>query len=114
MPDWDENAENTLHSMQKTLKRNAILVSGLALFFWWAFGFAKHDPALRSIIPFGEDPYDAVSSFGVILCFGVGCSGGRRNGPAYLYVARFSRLRRAPHHTGFSGWLDYVESSFSG
>jgi len=66
MPDWDENAENTLHSMQKTLKRNAILVSGLALFFWWAFGFAKHDPALRSIIPFGEDPYDAVSSFGVI------------------------------------------------
>src|SRR6202021_3171404 len=66
MPDRDENAENTLHSMQKTLKRNAILVSGLALFFWWAFGFAKHDPALRSIIPFGEDPYDAVSSFGVI------------------------------------------------
>jgi hypothetical protein len=52
--------------MQKTLKRNAILVSGLALFFWWAFGFAKHDSALRSIIPFGVDPYDSVSSFGVI------------------------------------------------
>jgi hypothetical protein len=52
--------------MQKTLKRNAILVSGLALFFWWAFGFAKHDPVLRGIIPFGGDPYDSVSSFGVI------------------------------------------------
>lgn len=45
---------------------NAVVVSGVALFFWWAFGFAKHDPVLRTIIPFGEDPYDAVSSFGVI------------------------------------------------
>jgi hypothetical protein len=52
--------------MEKLLKRNAILVSALALFFWWAFGFAKHDPVLRRIIPFGEDPYDSVSSFGVI------------------------------------------------
>lgn len=52
--------------MQKTFKRNAILVAALAMFFWWSFGFAKHDPALRSIIPFGEDPYDSVSSFGVI------------------------------------------------
>jgi hypothetical protein len=28
--------------------------------------FAKHDPALRPIIPFGDDPYDAVGSFAVI------------------------------------------------
>ena len=29
--------------------------------------FAKHDPHLRSIIPFGDDPYDAVGSFGIIV-----------------------------------------------
>ena len=29
--------------------------------------FAKHDPALRDVIPFGDDPYDAVGSFGVIV-----------------------------------------------
>ena len=52
--------------MQQTLKRNAVLVAGLAVFFWWAFSFAKHNPALRGIIPFGEDPYDSVSSFAVI------------------------------------------------
>lgn len=52
--------------MENTFRRNAIMISGLAIFFWWAFGFAKHAPALRSIIPFGEDPYDSVSSFGVI------------------------------------------------
>ena len=55
-----------LQCMQISLKRNAVLVSGLAIFFWWSFEFAKHDPSLRSIIPFGDDPYDAVSSFGVI------------------------------------------------
>ena len=52
--------------MKKTLKRNALLVCALALYFWWAFLFLKHDPVLRTIIPFGEDPYDAVSSYGVI------------------------------------------------
>lgn len=52
--------------MQANLRRNAVLVSALALFFWWGFMFAKHDSLLRPIIPFGEDPYDAVSSFGAI------------------------------------------------
>lgn len=52
--------------MRDNLKINSLLVSGLAIFFWWAFGFAKHDPVLRNIIPFGEDPYDAVSSFAAI------------------------------------------------
>jgi hypothetical protein len=44
----------------------AFLATGLAVFFWWGFEFAKHDQILRKIIPFGEDPYDAVSSFGAI------------------------------------------------
>ena len=29
--------------------------------------FMKHDPALRDVIPFGTDPYDAVGSFAVIV-----------------------------------------------
>jgi hypothetical protein len=35
--------------------------------FFWSFMFAKHDPALRNVIPFGDDPYDAVGSFAVIV-----------------------------------------------
>jgi hypothetical protein len=53
--------------MPKSLKRNAVFVLGLAVFFQWSFMFAKHDPALRDIIPFGNDPYDAVGSVGVIV-----------------------------------------------
>ena len=53
--------------MPKVLKRNAVIVLGLAALFYWAFMFAKHDPTLRAVIPFGEDPYDAVGSFGVII-----------------------------------------------
>src|ERR1700759_205720 len=52
--------------MPKVLKRNAVIVLGLAALFFWSFMFAKHDPALRNIIPFGDEPYDAVGSFGVI------------------------------------------------
>jgi len=53
--------------MPKNLKRNAIIVCGLAVLFYWSFMFAKHDPGLRKVIPFGEDPYDAVGSFGVVV-----------------------------------------------
>src|ERR1700690_649665 len=53
--------------MPQPLKRNALIVFGLAILFWWSFMFAKHDPRLRSIIPFGDDPYDAVGSFGTIV-----------------------------------------------
>ena len=53
--------------MPSTLKRNAILIAAMAGLFYWGFMFAKHDPALRDVIPFGEDPYDAVGSFAAIL-----------------------------------------------
>jgi hypothetical protein len=53
--------------MSSALKRNAVIVFGLAVLFDWSFMFAKHDPALRGIIPFGEDPYDAVGSFAFIV-----------------------------------------------
>jgi hypothetical protein len=49
--------------MAAKLRRNAILVSALALFFAWVFTFTKHDLTLRPIIPFGDDPYDAIGSF---------------------------------------------------
>jgi hypothetical protein len=52
--------------MRMTFRQNAVLMAGLAVFFWWTFGFTKQDPMLRTIIPFGKDPYDSVSSFGVI------------------------------------------------
>jgi hypothetical protein len=53
--------------MPHVLKRNALIVFGLAILFWWSFMFAKHDPHLRGIIPFSDDPYDAVGSFGIIV-----------------------------------------------
>ncbi|AXC10601.1 hypothetical protein ACPOL_1253 [Acidisarcina polymorpha] len=53
--------------MPKVLQRNAVIVFGLACLFYWLFMFAKHDPALLDVIPFGEDPYDAIGSFGVIV-----------------------------------------------
>jgi hypothetical protein len=53
--------------MPTILKRNAVIVVALAALFFWVFMFAKHDPALRDVIPFGEDPYDAVGSFAVMV-----------------------------------------------
>lgn len=53
--------------MPGILKRNAVIVVGLAVLFYWSFMFAKHDAALRHVIPFSDDPYDAVGSFGVIV-----------------------------------------------
>jgi hypothetical protein len=53
--------------MPTVLKRNAISVLALAALFWWSFMHVKHSPALRTVIPFGDDPYDAVGSYGVIV-----------------------------------------------
>ena len=53
--------------MPRTLKRNAIIVLALAIWFYWSFMFAKHNESLRNVIPFGVDPYDAVGSFGVVI-----------------------------------------------
>jgi hypothetical protein len=53
--------------MRKIYKVNAAVVLLLAALFYWLFMFAKHDAALSKIIPFGDDPYDAVGSFGIIV-----------------------------------------------
>jgi|SRR5579859_408381 len=53
--------------MPKMYKVNAAVVFVVAVLFYWLFMFAKHDAALSKIIPFGEDPYDAVGSFAIII-----------------------------------------------
>jgi len=46
---------------------NAIAVLALAVVFNQFFSYAKHAPALAAVIPFSEDPYDAVNSIAMIL-----------------------------------------------
>ena len=46
---------------------NSILAVCLAIVFLCFFQFTKHDQVLSAIMPFGNDPYDAVGSFGVII-----------------------------------------------
>jgi hypothetical protein len=48
-------------------KLNAVAVLALSLVFYFFFMAAKHHPAMAPIIPFGDDPYDAVGSFCLIL-----------------------------------------------
>lgn len=53
--------------MPAKLRLNAAIVFALSIVFYASFMFAKHDPALSKVIPFGEDPYDAVGSLGVVV-----------------------------------------------
>jgi hypothetical protein len=53
--------------MKMKLKFNAIAVLALALLFNQFFMFAKHDPALSLIMPFGDDPYDSIGSVAMIV-----------------------------------------------
>lgn len=46
---------------------NALAVLALAAVFNQFFSYTKHTPTLAAIIPFAEDPYDAVSSIAMIL-----------------------------------------------
>lgn len=48
-------------------KIDSLAVIGVAAAFQWFFMFTKHDPGLRSLIPFGDDPYDALGSFATIV-----------------------------------------------
>lgn len=53
--------------MPNDFKRNSVLCLALAAVFNWGFMFAKHDAALRGVIPFGDDPYDAIGSFAIFV-----------------------------------------------
>src|SRR5512142_1626651 len=49
--------------LPRLLKLNSILCLAFAALFSVFFMYLKHDPALSPIVPFGDDPYDAVGSF---------------------------------------------------
>ncbi len=53
--------------MPLRLKLNSLLVIVLAAAFYWFFMFTKHDPHLAPVMPFGEDPFDAIGSFCLIV-----------------------------------------------
>ncbi len=46
---------------------NSIFAICLVVAFLLFFQFTKHNPMLELIIPFGNDPYDAVGSIGIII-----------------------------------------------
>ncbi|HTV04636.1 MAG TPA: hypothetical protein VME86_04655 [Acidobacteriaceae bacterium] len=52
--------------MPREAKLNAVAVCFLAALFYWLFMFSKHNLYLRYVIPFGDDPYDAVGSFACV------------------------------------------------
>lgn len=51
--------------MDKRKLINTLFSVGLAVAFYFFFMITKHDMALGKIIPFANDPYDAVGSFAV-------------------------------------------------
>lgn len=53
--------------MNLRFKLDSLVVLALALMFYWFFMFAKHDPSVSAIIPFGDDPYDSAGSFCMIV-----------------------------------------------
>jgi hypothetical protein len=53
--------------MNAKYKLNALAVLALSMAFYFFFMFTKHDPAVAAIMPFGDDPYDAIGSFCLIL-----------------------------------------------
>ncbi len=53
--------------MSGKIKLNSFFIAGLAAVFYLFFIYTKHNPALASIIPFGNDPYDAIGSYTVIF-----------------------------------------------
>src|SRR5579863_5890503 len=55
--------------MTARLKINAAVSLLFAALFYIFFMFTKHDPVLSPLIPFGDDPYDAIGSFCLILSF---------------------------------------------
>ena len=48
------------------LRGTALLTAVAALAFLLFFQFTVHDPVLAPILPFYQDPFDAVTTFGVI------------------------------------------------
>lgn len=58
-------------AMSWKLKVNSLLVSGMGVLLWWVFTFTKHARVLAGVIPFGNDPYDAVGTYAVMAAGGL-------------------------------------------
>jgi hypothetical protein len=71
-------------------KLYSLVILALAAMFDWFFQFTKHSPDLRAIIPFGEDPYDAIGSYCMIVS---------------TLLATLCLLRALYAHTGISSLL---------
>jgi hypothetical protein len=52
--------------MPTVFKANTVLSAALAAAFYLFFMLAKHDPTLAVVVPFVNDPYDAIGSFAAI------------------------------------------------
>jgi hypothetical protein len=65
LKDWNFLVEDL--KKDSLFKLNSIFIICLAVAFLMFFQFTKHNPMLAVIIPFGNDPYDAVGSIGVII-----------------------------------------------
>ena len=65
LKDWNLLVEDL--KKDSFFKLNSIFAICLAVVFLLFFQFTKHNPILAVIIPFGNDPYDAVGSIGVII-----------------------------------------------
>lgn len=83
--------------MPRRDKFGTLAAIGVAVAFQWFFMFTKHDPGLRPIIPFGDDPYDALGSMATIvdillvlllLARTFRFYGGRRPSPARIQYLR--------------------------
>jgi hypothetical protein len=53
--------------MTRIYRINSVITFFLAASFYYFFMFTKHDASLSAIIPFANDPYDAIGSFAVII-----------------------------------------------
>ena len=65
LKDWNFLVEDL--KKDSFFKLNSIFAICLAVAFLLFFQFTKHNPMLELIIPFGNDPYDAVGSIGIII-----------------------------------------------
>ena len=64
---------NAIKAMELKFKINALAVLALTAVFGYFFMLAKHDPALAPIVPFDDDPYDAIGSFCLIVSLLLSC-----------------------------------------
>jgi hypothetical protein len=65
LKDWNFHVEDL--KKDSFFKLNSIFAICLTVAFLLFFQFTKHNSMLAVIIPFGNDPYDAVGSIGIII-----------------------------------------------